>query len=72
MRGLRGFPDLTLAPGHWVSRDLIAWPLDAVPVGVDPHELDWRLHWSADGGIDPSAREPVSWHTWVDDGYRPA
>ena len=63
MRGLRGFPDLTLAPGHWVSRDLIAWPVDAVPVGVDPHELDWRLHWSADGGIDPSAREPVSWHT---------
>jgi len=38
-------------------------PVDAVPVGVDPHGLDWRLHWSADGGIDPSAREPVSWHT---------
>ena len=63
MRGLIGAPDLTLAPGHWVSRALIAWPLDAVPVGVDPHDLDWRLHWSSDGGIDPSAREPVRWNT---------
>ena len=63
MRTLTLAPDLTLAPGHWVSRGLIAWPLDALPVGVDPHGLDWRLHWSPDGGIDPSAREPVSWRT---------
>ena len=63
MRTLIGAPDLTLAPGHWVSRGLIAWPVDAVPVGVDPHALDWRLHWSPDGGIDPAAREPVNWNT---------
>ncbi|HOQ53984.1 MAG TPA: alpha-amylase family glycosyl hydrolase, partial [Micropruina sp.] len=63
MRTLTGAPDLTLAPGHWVTRDLVAWPVDAVPYGIDPHGLDWRLHWSAEGGIDPDAREPVSWNT---------
>ncbi|MFT3861967.1 pullulanase-type alpha-1,6-glucosidase [Micropruina sp.] len=63
MRMLQGLPDLTLAPGHWVTRELVAWPLDAVPVGLDPHELVWRLHWSSDGGIDPTAREPVAWNT---------
>ena len=63
MRILTGAPDLTLAPGHWVARGILAWPLDALPVGVDPRDLDWRLHWSADGGIDPAAREPVSWNT---------
>ncbi|WP_298128786.1 pullulanase-type alpha-1,6-glucosidase [Micropruina sp.] len=61
MRRLQGPPDLTLAPGHWVRRDLIAWPADGVPSGVDPAELDWQLHWSPDGGIDPGAREPVVW-----------
>ena len=63
MRTLTGAPDLALAPGHWVTRDLVAWPVDAVPIGVDPRGLDWRLHWSAEGGIDPAAREPVSWKT---------
>ena len=69
MRRLHGPPDLTLVPGHWVRRGLIAWPADAVPTGLDPYGLDWRLHWSADGGIDPAAREPVSWETdeaWLD------
>ena len=63
MRRLQGPPDLTLAPGHWVRRELIAWPADGVPTGVDPDGLDWQLHWSPDGGIDPGAREPVSWAT---------
>lgn len=58
-----GPPDLTLAPGHWVRRELIAWPSDGVPTGVDPSGLDWCLHASPDGGIDPAAREPVSWAT---------
>lgn len=61
MRRLQGPPDLTLAPGHWVRRDLIAWPADGVPSSVDPAELDWQLHWSPDGGIDPGTREPVVW-----------
>lgn len=63
MRRLQGPPDLTLALGHWVRRDLIAWPTDGVPSGVDPAGLDWQLHWSPDGGIDPDAREPVAWDT---------
>ncbi|MFT3971643.1 MAG: pullulanase-type alpha-1,6-glucosidase [Micropruina sp.] len=63
MRRLPGPPDLTLAPGHWVRRGLIAWPADGVPSGVDPSGLDWQLHWSPDGGIDPDAREPVAWET---------
>ena len=70
MRSLRGAPDLTLSPGHWVRRDLIAWPVDAVPAGIDPHGLDVRLHWSADGGIDPAAREPVAWPT-AELGHQP-
>ncbi len=63
MRRLQGPPDLTLAPGHWVRRGLIAWPPDGIPGGVDPSGLDWQLHWSSDGGIDPGAREPVAWET---------
>ena len=63
MRSLNGPPDLALAPGHWVRRGLIAWPTDALPAGVDPRGLDFRLHASEDGGIDPTAREPVSWVT---------
>ena len=44
-------PDLTKAKAHWVARDLVAWPADAVPAGVDPRALTWRLHWSASGGL---------------------
>ncbi|MCW3156719.1 pullulanase-type alpha-1,6-glucosidase [Micropruina sonneratiae] len=63
MHRLQGRPDLTLAAGHWVRRDLIAWPTEGLPPGTDPAALDWRLHASADGRIEVEAREPVSWHT---------
>ena len=44
-------PDLVKAKAHWVSRDLIAWPATAVPVGRSPEQLRWRLHWSPTGGL---------------------
>ncbi len=56
-------PDLARACGHWLSRDVIAWPREALPSGLDPQRLDWRLHRSAMGGIDPWAPEPTPWMT---------
>jgi len=59
-------PDLAKAKAHWVTRDLIAWPADAVPAGssgpVDPRALRWRLHWSPSGGltVDDEAVTPGS------------
>jgi pullulanase-type alpha-1,6-glucosidase len=44
-------PDLSRAKAHWLSRDLIAWPATAVPSGMSPEQLRWRLHWSPDGGL---------------------
>ncbi|MFP5415427.1 MAG: pullulanase-type alpha-1,6-glucosidase [Actinomycetes bacterium] len=55
--------DLDLARGHWLSRRTIAWPRSAVPAGVVAEELDWTLHCSPAGGIDPTRREPVTWTT---------
>lgn len=54
---------LAEAPGHWLRTDLIGWPLHLLPPGLDPAGLDWRLHWSAVGQIDPTASEPVPWDT---------
>jgi pullulanase-type alpha-1,6-glucosidase len=51
------------ALGHWLCRDLIAWPAGTVPPGTDPAGLEWRLHWSADHAIDPAAPEPLPWST---------
>ncbi len=56
-------PDLRQARGHWLARRVIAWPDQMLPPGLDPATLDWTLHWSPSGGIDPWAPEPVSWHT---------
>lgn len=56
-------PDLRLARGHWVTRRVIAWPRSALPPGLDPAGLDWTLHWSPDGGLDPWAPEPVPWQS---------
>ncbi len=56
-------PGLEEAPGHWLSRTVIAWPPGRVPPGENPAGLDWRLHWSADDHIDPAASEPVPWST---------
>jgi hypothetical protein len=44
-------PDLTKAKAHWVSRDTIAWPADALPAGASPGRMRWRLHWSPEGGL---------------------
>ena len=44
-------PDLTKAKAFVVGPDLVAWPASALPAGVDPATLRWRLHWSADGGL---------------------
>lgn len=55
-------PGLSDAPGHWLAPDLIAWPV-AMPPGQSPAALDWRLHWSAEAGIDPRASEPLPWRS---------
>ena len=44
-------PDLTKSKAYIVGPDLVAWPASALPAGTDPATLDWRLHWSADGGL---------------------
>ncbi|MBK8461462.1 MAG: pullulanase-type alpha-1,6-glucosidase [Micropruina sp.] len=56
-------PDLRSAHAHWLTRTQIAWPADALPGGFAPASLDWRLHFSPTGGIDPRAAEPVAWGT---------
>jgi pullulanase-type alpha-1,6-glucosidase len=53
---------LNQAPGHWLDADLIAWP-GTLLGGLAPDALDWRLHWSVDGLLDPGASEPVPWGT---------
>jgi hypothetical protein len=44
-------PDLSVAKAVLVRDDLIAYPGDALPLGTDPKALNWRLHWSAKGGL---------------------
>ncbi len=44
-------PDLTVAKAVLVRDNVIAYPGDALPFGVDPRGLNWRLHWSAKGGL---------------------
>lgn len=58
-----GGADLTLSRGWWLAPDLIAWPSCCVVEGMDPARLDWVLHCSPSGGIDPRAPEPVAWST---------
>ncbi|MBU4189318.1 MAG: pullulanase-type alpha-1,6-glucosidase [Propionicimonas sp.] len=53
---------LDQALGHWLDADLIAWPAGLLG-GFAPDALDWRLHWSQDGHLDPAAAEPVPWGT---------
>ncbi|HHU39713.1 MAG TPA: pullulanase-type alpha-1,6-glucosidase [Propionibacterium sp.] len=55
--------DLGLARGHWLAPHTIAWPRDSLAPGVAPADLDWTLHCSPDGGIDPDRREPLPWTT---------
>jgi pullulanase-type alpha-1,6-glucosidase len=54
---------LDQALGHWLRRDLIAWPARTIAPGADPATLEWRLHWSAEEAIDPAAPEPLPWPT---------
>lgn len=63
LRSAAVVPGLEEAPGYWLRTDLIAWPAHRLPPGEDPGALEWRLHWSADDRIDPTASEPVSWPT---------
>ncbi|WP_299519648.1 pullulanase-type alpha-1,6-glucosidase [uncultured Serinicoccus sp.] len=41
-------PDLGSQRASWVRDGLVAWPAEGVD---DPALRDWRLHWSADGGL---------------------
>ncbi len=53
-------PDLKGAKAIWVDQDTIAWPASAVPTGVDPSTLKWRLHWSPSGTLAIDAESLVS------------
>ena len=63
MRSAANGVELMLARAHWLDRDLIAWPADSLPHGMPAATLEYRLHWSARGGINPQAAEPVPWST---------
>ncbi len=43
------------ARGHWLRRDLIAWPAE-LPAELNPVELDWLLHFNADRAQNELAR----------------
>ncbi len=43
--------DLTKAKAYWLKPNLLAWPADSLPEGVEPATLRWRLHAAADGGL---------------------
>lgn len=44
-------PDLNKAKAFWVEPGLLAWPASSVPAGANRELLDWRLHWSPEGGL---------------------
>ncbi|HOA88439.1 MAG TPA: pullulanase-type alpha-1,6-glucosidase [Propioniciclava tarda] len=54
-------PDLSKSQARWLARRTIVWPPCALPDGLRPTDLDWRLHWSPAAGIDPWASEPWPW-----------
>ncbi len=56
-------PDLRLARGQWLTPRIIAWPRASLPLDADPEALDWTLHASPTGGIDPWAADPVPWRS---------
>ena len=64
-------PDLSQAKAHWVSKDLVAWPADAVPPGLSPQTLRWRLHHAPEGGLGLDA-EAVTGGTSAPLTYDPA
>ena len=45
-------PDLSVPKAHWLSEEWIAWPAAALPAGVDPRTLGWRLHVAPEGGLE--------------------
>lgn len=47
--------DEAQARGHWLRRDLIAWP--PLPPELNPTDLDWVLHFNAGAGV---GEEPFS------------
>ena len=64
-------PDLKKAKAFWVEPGLLAWPANGVPAGANPALLDWRLHWSPDGGLAVDA-EAVTGGSVADLTYDPA
>jgi glycosidase len=48
-------PDLTVAKAVFVAPNVVAYPSESLPLGVDPATLSWRLHWSANGGLSVDA-----------------
>ena len=64
-------PDLTKAKAFLVARDLVAWPAAAIPAGVQPELLHWRLHWSRTGGLAVD-EETVTGGSLADLWYDPA
>ena len=64
-------PDLKKAKAFWVQPGLLAWPSSGVPAGANPALLDWRLHWSTDGGLAVDA-EAVTGGSVADLSHDPA
>jgi hypothetical protein len=64
-------PDLGKAKAYLVARDLVAWPANALPTGVQPELLRWRVHWSYDGGLGLD-EETVTGGQMADLSYDPA
>ena len=64
-------PDLSKSKAFWVGKDLMAWPATAVPSGANLALLNWRLHWSATGGLAVDA-ESVTGGSVADLTYDPA
>jgi pullulanase-type alpha-1,6-glucosidase len=52
--------DLTKAKAYWLTPKLLAWPADALPSGVAPATLRWRLHAAADGGLSADSERILS------------
>lgn len=63
MRNYGLAPEFQFARAHWIRRNVITWPMDAIPDGMAVDQLEWRLLWGADGRIDPREPEPVPWHS---------
>ena len=64
--------DLHRARAHWLTRDLLALPVHALPEDVQAEDLRWSLGLAPDGGLDPHAPQPQEeLHLHLGDGALP-